>query len=67
MSYYNATAFIIDDQDPSLQYSPGWTRTNDNTDQYLSTLSGATLAGMTVTVMFTGQYAGYFMSFGLVR
>ena len=51
---YNATALIVDDRDPGITYSPGWTQVN-STAEYQLTKSGAANAGMTATFSFVGQ------------
>ena len=55
MSRYNTTALIVDDQDPRVKYSSGWTSANNMTHEYLFTQSGATEKGMTATFQFDGK------------
>ena len=56
MSRHNATAMIVDDQDPGVKYSPGWIKSDNTTAEYLFTKSGATEEGMTATFQFVSQY-----------
>ena len=55
MSKYNATALIVDDQDPSVHYSPGWTKADNMTHEYHFTQTGAQRKGMTATFDFVGE------------
>ena len=55
MAKYNATALIVDDQDPRVKYSQGWTKADSMTHEYLFTQSGARRKGMTATFDFVGE------------
>ena len=55
MAKYNATALIVDDQDPRVKYSPGWTKADNMTHEHLFTQSGAQQEGVTATFDFVGE------------
>jgi hypothetical protein len=54
---YNATAIIVDDTDPSVQYSNGWNHQEDGSNYlgaYNATWTDAFGAGLTATFSFEG-------------
>ncbi|PSR92234.1 hypothetical protein PHLCEN_2v4764 [Hermanssonia centrifuga] len=59
MAEYNSTALIVDDRDPTIQYSAGWQQVTGapapaDRSEYLFTKTGAAAAGLTARFTFNG-------------
>ncbi|KAI0340847.1 hypothetical protein BDW22DRAFT_1430511 [Trametopsis cervina] len=54
MTLFNATAFILDDPDIRISYSPGWQHISPSHGEYQSTRSSADIAGLNASFSFIG-------------